>query len=300
MAISLTCSCGARLEIDDKFAGKAIPCPDCQRPLNTAAGTPEPPDLPASGLALTSLILALVGAFTFVGSLAAVVVGFLAQRQIARAPDRIGGLKLARAGMIVGAVCTLLTLGAFLSNEVIGVDSLLREWRYGAQLDYATDAAGFYTSPLGQDERLGIQRPSRSWGRLHGRGQSGDTLTLLNLREDAQIVCLPFNGPEDEQSARDKAADRFRQSDLFKVLSKSAEVKPVSPDAADAKPVPDSKQNDMTLEVHFGGYDRKFLLRVAKVNANYYLLAGGTRKGRFDRMADEFGRAFDSFKQVEN
>src|SRR5579859_5391625 len=46
MAISLTCSCGARLEIDDKFAGQAIPCPDCQQPLNTAAATPVPPDRP--------------------------------------------------------------------------------------------------------------------------------------------------------------------------------------------------------------------------------------------------------------
>ena len=33
MAVSLKCGCGARLEIDDKFAGKVIPCPDCQRPL---------------------------------------------------------------------------------------------------------------------------------------------------------------------------------------------------------------------------------------------------------------------------
>ncbi len=208
MAISLTCSCGARLEIDDKFAGQAIPCPDCQRPLNTAAGTPEPPDLPVSGLALTSLILALVGAFVPLVPIAAIVVGYLATAADRAGAERIGGLRFAHAGMIVGGVCTLLTLGAFLSDEILGVDSLLREWRYAAQMNYATDAAGFYTSPLGQDERLGLQRPSRAWGRLQARGQSGDTLTLLNLREDAQIVCLPFNGADDEQSARDKAAER--------------------------------------------------------------------------------------------
>ena len=44
-----------------------------------------------SGLAITSLVLALVGSFTIVGSLAAIGAGYLALRQIGRAPDRIGG-----------------------------------------------------------------------------------------------------------------------------------------------------------------------------------------------------------------
>ena len=54
MALSLTCSCGALLEIDDKFAGKIINCPDCNRPLNTAPPVPEPPL--TSGFALASLL----------------------------------------------------------------------------------------------------------------------------------------------------------------------------------------------------------------------------------------------------
>src|SRR4051794_647426 len=101
MAISLTCSCGARLEIDDAFAGKVVPCPDCQRPLKTQADEPhaEPRDVPVSGLAIASVILALVGGFTVVGSLVAIGLGYLALRQIARAPDKVGGVNLARAGM---------------------------------------------------------------------------------------------------------------------------------------------------------------------------------------------------------
>ena len=74
---------GPRLEIDEKFLGKDIPCPDCARPLPTKAPpTPPPLDLPdqhrTSGLAILSLALALVGAFTLVGTLAAVVFGWLA------------------------------------------------------------------------------------------------------------------------------------------------------------------------------------------------------------------------------
>src|SRR5437660_795244 len=94
MAISLTCSCGARLEIDDKFAGQVIPCPDCQRPLNTQTEEPTK-DLPVSGLALASLIVALVGGFLG-GGLAAIALGYAALRQIAREPDKIGGVNHAR------------------------------------------------------------------------------------------------------------------------------------------------------------------------------------------------------------
>ena len=299
MAISLTCTCGARLEIDDKFAGQVIPCPDCQRPLNTTAGTPAPPDLPTSGLALTAMILALVGAWVPLVPLAGIAVGYQALRQIRRAPERIGGLNFARAAMIVGGVCALLQMPLFLSGEVFGIDAWLREWRYGAQLSYVTDAGGYYTSPLAQDEQLGIKRPSPSWGRLQARGQSNDALTLLNVREDAQIVCLPINA-DDEQTARDRAADRLRQSDLFKVLSKTSEIKPVSPDGGEAKPFPEGKDGDLTLDLQFAGYERKFLLRVVKVNANLYLLAGGARQGRFNRLKEEFEHAFDSFKHLDN
>ena len=59
MTLSLTCACGALLEVDDKFAGHTIHCPDCNRPINTAPPVPNPPF--TSGLALASMLLALVG-----------------------------------------------------------------------------------------------------------------------------------------------------------------------------------------------------------------------------------------------
>ena len=49
-----------RSMFDDTFAGKVVPCPDCQRPLNTQ--TEEARDLPISGLAVTSVLLATVPA----------------------------------------------------------------------------------------------------------------------------------------------------------------------------------------------------------------------------------------------
>src|SRR5438552_3405888 len=106
MPIAVTCQCGAKLEIDEKFLGKEIQCPDCQRPLPTKAPpTPPPLELPefrrTDGLAVYSLALALVGAFTLVGSLAAIVVGVQALKRIAARPTKLEGVNLARAGIVL-------------------------------------------------------------------------------------------------------------------------------------------------------------------------------------------------------
>jgi hypothetical protein len=298
MAISLTCTCGARLEIDDAFAGKTIPCPDCQRPLNTSPSVPVVPDRPSSPLALASLIMALVGSFTLIGSVAAIVVGYLALRQNARAPDRYGDVRFARAGIAVGAVGLLLTLVALWSGDVLGIDALLREWRYSSDVDYKADVDGFFSAVLGREDSFGIQRPSRSWGKLKARDRDRDSLTLLSPRDDAYLLCLPVTGEADEQVAREKAGERLRQSDLFKNLSRASDAQQ-SPEP-EAKPFAEGKrEGDQTLDVRIGGYERTFLLRVVKVRAEIYLLAGGARKERFARLADDFLKAFDSFKQRE-
>jgi hypothetical protein len=300
MSISLTCSCGARLEIDDKFAGKTIPCPDCQQPLNTLTASPAPKDLPVSGLALASLTLALVGAFLPPVSLAAIALGVLAVRQIAHRPDRVGGLNFARAGMALGGVFTFIALAAYMSGDVMGVDSLLRQFYQAETLEHKMDAGGiFKIKQSNLDHDFGIQRPSSSWAKLKPKGSNQkDLLTLVDLRDDAHLVCLDFRG-EDEQSAIDKAAERLRGSDLFKNLSKPSDTRGQTPEP-EAKKVPNSP-NEMTLDVQLGGYPRTFLMRVVKMpkGGDILLLAAGTRAARFSRLVDEFRRSFDSFKLVE-
>jgi hypothetical protein len=298
MAISVTCSCGARLELDDRFAGKAIPCPDCQLPLSTKTAAVEARQVPISGLALTSLILATTGACTILGSLAAIVVGYFALRQIAREPERYGGLNFARAGMIAGGVFTLVTLAVLLSTEAFGVDSLLREFRYAADLDYKTELGGqFKIQQSNRDHDYAIQRPSAAWGKLKAKGEDTDLLTLVNVREDAHLVCLSMIEP-DEEAALDKAAERFRASGLFKLLNRP-EAKAPTPEA-EPKKVPENK-NELILDVRMGNYDRTFLLRVVKVQkgGDIFLLAAGTRKGRFGRIVDDIRRAFDKFQVVD-
>jgi len=296
MPISLTCSCGAKLEIDDKFAGQTIPCPDCNKPLNT---TPEPEAklLPINGLAVTSLILALAGGFTILGPLAAIPVGLLAIRQIGRDPDKIGGLNVARAGIIAGGVLTFVTLIMLIGGVTLGADSLLREWRFGTGVDYKTEDGGtFKITTLNGDRDLSIKRPSTSWGKMKTVSADKDLLTLVSLRDDAHLVCLVMAGAPDEASALEKMAERFRQSDLVKLLDNPPAKAPAT--EPEAKDVPQSKTKDKTLELRLGKTDRKFLLRAVKIGAEYYLLAAGTRASRFDRLAEDLRQTFDSFKPI--
>ncbi len=123
-------------------------------------------------------------------------------------------------------------------------------------------------------------------------------LTLINLREDAYFLCLPYTAAADLESARDKAAERFRQSRLFKSLSKPADARHQTGPDPEPKPAPEGKDGDLVLDVRLDGYERTFLLRVVKQGTDFYLLAGGTRKSRFARLSGDILHALNSFKQI--
>jgi hypothetical protein len=59
-----------------------------------------------------SLLLALVGAFTVVGTLAAIACGAVAYRRVTKRGSTVGGVRLAQAGMILGAVFTVISVSA--------------------------------------------------------------------------------------------------------------------------------------------------------------------------------------------
>ena len=76
MALTLSCSCGATFDVEDTFAGQTVSCPECHASLKAPVLRRGP--LRTSGLAVASTVLALVGAFTLVGTLAAVLCGLAA------------------------------------------------------------------------------------------------------------------------------------------------------------------------------------------------------------------------------
>ena len=156
MALSLDCACGARFEVEDTLAGQDVSCPECQQSVKAPAL--RGPTVRTSDLALASTVITLVGAFTLIGPVIAIVLGVLALIRIRRNRDRIGGAGFAVFGIVGGTGFTVLLLFAFSSNELFGLGAKLRHKMLGDRVDttgelYHKDDNGF-----------SITRPSRDWG----------------------------------------------------------------------------------------------------------------------------------------
>jgi prepilin-type processing-associated H-X9-DG protein len=137
--IQFDCTCGKRLETEEKYAGQQFPCPFCgamltvpgesqairpagAAPVEYTAGRPDPgpgagpqpgqhepgPAVPRSGKALASLIL---GVLTFCQpvllAIPAIILGILALVDINRSGGRLTGKGMAIAGLITGSVGNL-------------------------------------------------------------------------------------------------------------------------------------------------------------------------------------------------
>src|SRR5262245_10948275 len=134
MPLSLSCRCGAQFEVEETLAGQVVTCPECQRSLRAPSLRRGP--VYTSGLAIASLVLALVGAFTLVGTLAAIVSGLLAIIQISRHRDRLAGIGFAAFGITLAVVFTTLTLFAVSRGELFGVGDQVRVRVLGSRLEY--------------------------------------------------------------------------------------------------------------------------------------------------------------------
>lgn len=295
MPLSLSCSCGARLEVDDKFAGREINCPDCQRLLrgpDSHRGGQH-----TSGLALGSLLFAIIGAFTVIGTLIAVVCGLLALRSIARQPERLAGLNIAWAGIILGGFFTGLTLLAHLGMEWFGLDRWLREPEWAGKL--AHDGPLQVRQEKG---RFSLIRPSPRWGvslAKTDKNAPGD-LIMVDVADDAQAIGLMhlLQRAEEMDFCRDLAVQKIRDSELVRQLNRS----PVSSTAGQIvshktiAAAEGQEKEEVLLDISLGGRDRLFLLHVIKAKDNLYVVAGGTRKNRFPRLEGEIRKLLESFQ----
>jgi hypothetical protein len=189
MAISLTCSCSAVLEVDERFAGQTVICPDCRKPLTVPVPAVAAPGR-TSGFAIASLVLALVGAFTVVGTILAIVCGAVALWTIRQHPKQLAGQRIAWAGMILGAVLSVTSLLAYISMDLFGVDGLLREARWLGKLDYPADLEI-------KRSHYKIKRPTTRWGVLYTQPtgtssypSSPQDMLLVLPAKSAYIICL--------------------------------------------------------------------------------------------------------------
>jgi hypothetical protein len=302
MPFSLTCACGARLEIDDKFAGQQISCPDCQRPLETPSA-----DLPVrrtNGLALASLIAALVGAFTIVGTLAAIVLGILALVQMVGRPERAAGRGYALAGILIGVVMTAGTLFAVTSIELFGLTSMMSEAYWQGKLDFSGPMEIMRTR-----EGFAITRPSAKWGTLKqrpGDDHVRDDLLLVRPDEDAIVLCIaePVQRDWGMEKCREMAEEMIRKGreGLFTQKSKSFTNSQPPPIKIDRPaPVGDVTIVEMLIHKKVGSEDKAFLVRVHKRGGDdtMFVVVAGTRRALLARVEPELREALNSFRILD-
>jgi len=310
MPFALTCKCGAHLEIDDKFAGQTINCPDCQTPLQ--APTSETAGQRTSGLALASMILALVGAFTIVGTIAAIFVGAVALLVISRSSGRIAGRGFAITGIVIGVLMTGGTVLALTRLELFGLVGILSEANWNGKLD-----TGGPLEVVREKEGFSIKRPSHYWGVYKTpRGNFGDNdlnqsawedLLLVLPADDATILCfaMPVNPGEGIDRCREKFERDFRDMDKVGLFTKSGNglargsrptVTVLKTDRLPRKANIDAIE--LRIDKRQGTEEKAFLVRIVKQlgDDRMFVVIAGVRPARWSRLEGPFREALDSFR----
>jgi hypothetical protein len=287
--LSVKCACGAYLEIDPRFAGQTIQCPDCQKPL----AIPTIEKKQTSGLALASLIVGLVGILTLFGPLAAILLGLLGLRSIARQSDRLAGKNIAVAGIVVGVAGLALSVGAYLFADRLGLDGLLREIAWRGKLDYTLSTT---------TKSFSFKRPSPQWGVFLGEAESpANELILIQPREDAFVAIFDYEPRDTDSWYDDKAiCDALAGSGLVTLLNRR-KVHPLPTFTVlseNKRPYEEEsmRKRDLVVEVTLAGQEWSFLVQAVSRNRDgkKVMLVGATHKRRFARMEAQFAEIFKS------
>lgn len=316
MTIAITCSCSAWLEVDPRFAGQTITCPDCQKKLEV----PKPASSfqRTSGYALLSIVLALVGAFTVVGTLLAVVFGILAIIAIRRDPKRLAGVNFAITGIALGILLTGVSLFGFISTEFFGLEGLIRQPPWIGKLFYPEEM-----EVQRKDAGYKIKRPSEQWGvfiqkYFSSKSQYSHDLLLVNPAKAAYLICLVEDVDVDLSFDRcqERALQVFRQLEITQSQLQlnphlNTELKTGN------KRLWNKEENgqktrfmETTVNKTYHGQTKTFLLRVIKKDeqlrlgtAKIYIVAAGTWASHFppakELKKSEFYQAVDSFQIVD-
>jgi hypothetical protein len=304
MALSLSCPCGAAFEVEDTFAGQTVSCPECQASVKVPALHRGPPR--TSGLAVASLVLALVGAFTVVGTVAAVLCGLAALVSIGRSGGRRAGAGFAVFGLILGVLFTGLTLFAYSRGELFGVGNRLREAMLEGQVDF--------TGPLEivrPDQGYKISRPSDKWGiarreLAHELGEENN-LVLVNPSQDAwvEVSSMPALGQTIDQlrqSVEKTFEDGQRAQPAGNMKDEMRRMSRVK--VRERKRLPSEHQyevGEVVLDAHVGSQPLTYVVQVVKKprGSRACVLYGWTQRRRFGQCEGELRKVLDSVRLLD-
>lgn len=298
MAFALSCSCGAAFEVEDTLAGQEIGCPECQQPIPVPALVRTGPR--TSGLALASLVIALILGFTGLGILA-VPLGMAGLVSIARNRGRLAGTGYAIGGIVTGLIFTGLTALAASNWELFALDDRLRETVMGGQVDR--------TGPLEiirAEDGFAISRPSNRWGVRPPGSKTDDDV-------DAKVMLI--------HPAKDTYVDVLVEDLFFRTLDQYKEdVLKSFREQPDAKKEPGLRIRglnvlqdrrlptqqgaeviELSLHARVSGQPIQYLIRIIHPpgKGQVYLVRGWTHRSRYARMEAEVRQALDSFRLLK-
>ena len=290
MALALSCSCGAAFEVEDTFAGQAIACPDCGARLRVPPL--RPPQLRTSGYALASVVLALAGDFTIIGTAAAAILGIVALVSIARHRDRLSGAGYAVLGIVLGTGLTVLTGFAFSRGELF---DRIRDQVVAGQVDRSGPM-----EIVRKDEGYAITRPSHSWGVPSDdfiRSQEmtpGEGLLLFNPAKLAFLQVIRHRpGRMSLDEYRRQYLDEFRvgfQRGFTDYRERDTRLLP---------PKDGAEIVEVRFDVKQGFQNWTYWVRFVKPNDrnnDVYVISAWTQRGRLEDIEPEVQRSFDSFR----
>jgi hypothetical protein len=325
MPFALTCDCGARFDVDDLQAGKDVLCPECRGPVR-APERAAPPRL--SLWALASVVLAVFGAFTLVGTVAAILAGVCALMIIHRQPDRLTGNGVALGGIAAGIVFSGLTLALLARPGVVPVAAWARQRGMAGQVD--TTGTPEMMSRTGD---VVVSRPSDDWGRARndrtddpvvGELQQKRELLLVNLGRHAyvdvfrdttntghtlqqygEILEQDINPPRTPLLGEDDTP-RFRTAPGrpgwpgVVVLEGNRPFRPTSEQVTDLAPVDGHDVRQWEYVQPRGGQKWMFIIRVYKkrgpVPTPIHVVRAYTPLRRFEANEEELRRILDSVR----
>ncbi len=304
MACTLSCPCGATFEVAESFAGQAVQCPECQAELRVPAVSRGP--VRTSGWAIASLVLALIGAFTVLGTVVAVLCGLVALVSVGRSGGRLAGAGLAVFGIILGTLFTGLTLFAYSTGELFGVGDQVRLRMMAGRVDY-----GGPLEIVREREGFAITRPSEKWGLarpeyVHELDPRAAVL-LVNPARDAYLAVeeVPNNG-QTTDALRQEIVTEFRN--LVKQGDEAqhrGQIRRVSDlrvrSSARVEPRDGCEVGEVLLDVREIGQALTYLIRVVKPprGNRAYILRSWTYHRNYTQMEPELRRLMDSFRVVD-
>ena len=297
MALSVSCSCGARFEVDETFAGYTVSCPECNQPVQAPSLVRKP--LRTSGFAVASVVLALVLAFTGVGTLLAVILGIIALFHIARHRDEVTGNGYAIFGIASGTVFSILFVLAVVRTELFGFD-LAREGLMGDKVDRS--------GPLEvsrPDDGFAIRRPSNKWGIAKAdfaRNLGADSeLMLVNIARDAYIdVTADKLAGRSLEDYRDQVLDTFKATNNFgRRANPGLEFRDLMVrQKTQLGGAGEPEILEVLFDVRMGAQPLTYLIRLVRPAGSdrVFLVRAWTQKRRFSLVEFEIRQALESFR----